>query len=83
MGSAIATWFASKGVGLVLGFLAGVIGDLFSKWQAAKAQREIGQLKTERDQAREGERVQGDLADEAAKRVDPEDAIAKLERGDA
>lgn len=83
MGSAIASWIASEGIGLLLGALARVLLDYIESSRAAKAQRDAGQLETERDQAREGERVNAELADEAAKRIDHDDAIARLERGDA
>lgn len=67
----------------VLSALLSAFGRYLSDQQRLALERRTGRLEAEGEQAREGERVQGDLAEEAAKRVDPEDALAKLERGEA
>lgn len=82
MGSALLTWVLNEGAGLVLGILAGAINEYLSERRAAAAQRDAGRLEAERDQAREGERVQADLATEAARRTDPTEAVDALRRGE-
>lgn len=79
----VATWLATQGASLALGFLASVIKDAWSTYQANAAQREVGELQADLAQAKEGERVQAELADQAAKRVSDDDALARLEKGDA
>lgn len=59
------------------------LSDMFRAWRLEEAAAARGRAESERDQAREGERVQGELADQAAKRVDIDDAISLLERGEA
>lgn len=66
-------------VSFLVKFLLGMISDR----QAEAAQRQVGRLEVERDQARKGEQVNEDLATEAAKRVSADDAIARLEKGGA
>lgn len=66
-------------VSFAVKFLLGLIQDA----QNRAAQQKIGRLEVERDQARRGEEVNADLAAKAAKRVSPDDAIARLEKGDA
>jgi len=65
----------------VVTFLSTVILGWLSDSRAASAQKEIGQLTAERDQARAGESKQKQLAAEAAKHVDEDDAIDMMERG--
>lgn len=47
------------------------------------AHEELGRTQDELEQAREAERVQAELADQASKRVSDDDALARLERGEA
>lgn len=79
----LATWAATQGFSLALGFLASVIKDAWTTYQANAAQREAGRLEAELAQSRDAERVQAELADQASKRVSDDDALARLERGDA
>jgi hypothetical protein len=79
--SAAAAWFAKEGVGLLLGFLGNLILTAWQDRQNANTLRELGQTTAERDQARAGEAKQKQLANEAAKHVDENDAIDMMERG--
>lgn len=79
----IATWAATQGASVLLGFLATVIKDAWATYQANEAQREAGRLQAELAQSREAERVQAELAEQASKRVSDDDALARLERGGA
>lgn len=44
--AALGTWFASQGVGLVLGALAKLLLDGFNSWQSNQAQRQAGANET-------------------------------------
>lgn len=79
--STIGTWLATQGASLILGALAKLALDAFTSWQNDKTLREAGRLEAERDQAAEGARVQGELAQQATVVVSQDDAIARLERG--
>jgi hypothetical protein len=46
MGSAIAAWFTTKGVGLLLGALVKLLIDGFSSYQSNQAQRRAGAAET-------------------------------------
>jgi hypothetical protein len=74
-------------LGLALkAFFSALLGKAL-EWLSQREREQLaegkGRAEAEREQAREGESVQGDLADEASRRVDADDAIAKLERGEA
>lgn len=45
--------------------------------------KQLGRTEVESAQAKEAERVQAELADQAATRTSEDDAIARLERGEA
>lgn len=81
--SALLTWFASKGVSLILGYAFNFALDLYKTSQANEAQREAGRAEVEAVQAAQGAKVEADLAEEAAKPISEDDAIAQLEKGDA
>lgn len=61
--------------------------DYFSRRMADRDRdadlKQLGRTEVESAQAKEAERVQAELADQAAKRTSEDDAIARLERGDA
>lgn len=79
--SALATWLAKEGVGLLLGFFGNLILTAWRDRQNDNALRDLGQTTVERDQARAGEAKQRSLASEAAKQIDDDDAIDAMERG--
>ena len=81
--TAIATWFASKGVGLLLGYAANLALDLFKTWQANRAQRDAGRSEVEAAQAQAGAKAESVIAAEAAKPVSEDDAIETMRRGAA
>lgn len=73
----------SKGAGIVLGALAGFARDAINDYRNAQAQQDVGRLTAERDQARTGEAAQEVLAETAGKRVNDDDALSRLDKGDA
>lgn len=81
--TALGTWFLTKGAALLLGYGVQLAMDWKRQNDAEQSQRDAGRLEAERDQARVGEDAQGELADEAAKRVTEDDAISRLGKGDA
>ena len=81
--SSIISWLTTEGISLILGFATRAIIEYFQQRRNEQAIKDAARLETERDQAREGERVQGELADEAAKRVEPDEAIKRLQDGTA
>lgn len=81
MASAFAAWFVKEGAGLLLGFFGNLILTAWRDYQNSKALTDLGQVTAERDQARAGEAKHKQLADEAAKRVDEDDAIDMMEKG--
>lgn len=83
MGELLLSWFLSKGVGILLGALGGFLRDTLNDKRNAQAQQDVGRLTTERDQARTGEEVQATLAETASKRVSDDDALSRLDKGDA
>ena len=81
--TAIATWLTSKGVSLVLGYVARLLLDMWSSYQANAAQRDAGRAETEAAQAQAGAAAESEMTEEAAKDVSEDDAIAALNKGDA
>lgn len=81
--SAALTWLTTQGIGVILGALAGFARDAINDYRNAQAQKEVGQLTVERDQARAGEAAQETIAEAAAKRVSDDDALGRLDKGDA
>jgi hypothetical protein len=77
------SWFLSKGVGLLLGALVGGVRDILADRRNAQAQQDVGRLSSERDQARVGEAMQTELADQAGKRVEDDEALKRLGDGTA
>lgn len=49
----VSAWLATQGASLLLGFLANIIKDAWSTYQANQAQRESGQLAAELDAAKQ------------------------------
>jgi hypothetical protein len=80
--TAFLAWLVESGAGLLLGFLANVVTTAWRDWQNAKTQRELGQVTAERDQAIAGRDAAEAMAQEAAKSVSEDDAIARLNRGE-
>lgn len=69
MSSAILAWFASEGVGLLLGFLAKVILDYFNERRSDQALRDAGYAEARNDALiaeREGLRQATEATNEAA-----------------
>jgi hypothetical protein len=80
--SAVLAWLGKEGAGLLLGFLGKLLLDAWNSWQASQAQRELGQVTAERDQAIAGRRAAEQIAEEAAKPLGEDDVIARLDRGE-
>lgn len=82
--SAIATWFATQGAGLVLGALAKLILDGWNSYQANKTLQDLGRVTAERDQesaARQATERELEASQNAPQSAD--DAIKRLEEGSA
>ena len=79
----IASWLASKGVSLILGFVAHLIVDGWKAYIAADGQRDAGRAEVEAAQANLARETQEEIAKEAAKTVTEDDALARMEKGEA
>ena len=77
------TWLTTAALKAFFSALFGFVTDWMSRYERDQITEEKAKAEAERDQAREGERVANELAEEAGKRIDPEDAIKKLEDGSA
>lgn len=75
-------WLGS--IKAVASTIAAVVG--FMKWLGdalqSRADRAAGRAEAQVEQAQEGAKVTGRMADEAAKPLSEDDAIARLDRGD-
>jgi hypothetical protein len=76
-------WLTSAAIKAFFSALLGFVSDWISRKERDKLVEEKAQAEAERDQAKEGERVNEAMAEEAAKRVQEEEALKKLEQGDA
>ena len=80
----IATWLASYAGGFALKFALGAFQEWLAKRQDTQAQRDIGRLTAERDQANAGRQAAEDMARAAVNAPqNVNDALARLDRGDA
>lgn len=82
--TAIGTWFAKEGVGLLLGALSKLALDAWDSYQSKKSLQDLGRVTAERDQqAATAQATQRELdaAVKAPKTTD--DAIKRLEEGSA
>lgn len=82
--SAIGTWFASYGIGIVLKFAASALSDFVAQRQADANAKEVGRVTAERDQeAAAREATERELAASQAAPQTVDDAISRLEDGSA
>ena len=80
----ISAWLASQGVSLVLGFLANVLSQAWNSYQANQAQRQLGTVTAERDEAVAGRAAESRIADALANAPATIDAAAdRFEKGSA
>jgi hypothetical protein len=79
----VSAWLATQGLSMLLGFVLTALKTALDTYVANKNATALGQVTAERDQAVAGQKVESDLADEAAKRVSADDAIARLKAGTA
>ncbi len=81
--STVAGWLASTGASLILGWVAALIKDLIDDRRNRQALERAATAERDAAQAKETARIQAELADQAAKRLEPDQAISRLEDGTA
>lgn len=82
--SAIAAWFAKEGAGLLLGFLGKFLLDMMAERRADQAQRDLGRVEAQRDQAENTIAAQQAELDALANAPqDNDEAARRLEAGSA
>lgn len=86
MGSTILALLAALGKPIAEAFFSAfgrAVSDMLAAWRREQLAEDKGRLTAERDQARAGEIANARLAIGAAKRVEPEEALGRLDKGDA
>lgn len=81
--SAILAWLSSKGVSLLLSFIARFLLDMWKTYQANEAQHDAGKSEVEAAQAQAGKATSDAIANAAAKTLDEDDALGRLKAGSA
>lgn len=82
--TAIGTWLAKEGVGLLLGALSKLALDAWNSYQSRKALEDLGRIATERDQqAAVTQAAQRELEAALNAPRTTDDAIKRLEEGSA
>lgn len=79
----ILSWLGTEGIKLLLGAAASALVQVYNSHQAATAQRDAGRHEVEAAQAEIGAKVEGQIADVAAKPVSEDDAVWILKGGAA
>ncbi|MFZ5737203.1 MAG: hypothetical protein ACOY6K_10015 [Pseudomonadota bacterium] len=80
--AAIAAWFASEGVGLVLGALAKLALDAFAAWRADQTTRAAGRADATSTINRESADAERRANEVSVNRPDLGAVLAGMERGD-
>lgn len=82
--SAIGTWFATEGAGLLLGFLSNLILTAVKDWQANKTLTDLGRVTAERNQAQAANTAKDAELDALANAPkDTDAALKRLDEGSA
>lgn len=81
--TAILGWLGSKGLSLLLGAVTKMLVDIYNSKQAAEAQKAAGKAEVEAAQAEQGKNVASKIADRAAEKLDEDDAISRMNEGEA